>query len=197
MKYDEDEENFLSDKRVEEKIPQDTFYRRRGGAYENNEEKRLKKFDDEQKGDIFNTIVIIIAIIVIIIAVFVMIKVFRETSSTPTNNEEDNNAVQTDNTNDNSNKNESNNKNSSSMAILSINESYNAYPLKIESVVHIKGGNFYNNNEGIKGDKVYVEYKQISGLKDEEKQKKINEMLKSLSVNLYDKNYLSDKIHYL
>ncbi len=195
MRYDEDEENFLSDKRVEEKNPQNTSYRRRGGSYENqidenNEEKRLQKVDDEEKGDIFNTVIIIIAIIVIVIAVFVMIKIFKETSSTTTNDQENNNVVQTDNINDVKNE---NNNTQSSMGIASINENYSAYPIEIESVVHVKGGNFYNNNEGIKGDKVYIEYKQISGLKDEKKQDEINEMLKSLSVDLYDKNYLSDE----
>lgn len=197
MKYDEEEENFLSDKRVEEKNPQ-TSYRRRGGAYENqirenNEEKSLQKVNDEEKEDIFNTVVIIIAIIVIIIAIFVMIKVFKGTSSTPNNNEENNNVVQTDNTNDDKEQADSNNTISSSMAISSINENYNAYPIDIESVVHVKGGNFYNNNEGIKGDKAYVEYKQISGLKDDKKQEEINEKLKNLSIELYDKNYLSDE----
>lgn len=199
MKYEDDEENFLSDKRVEEKYPQGDAYRRRGGSYENqirenNEEKRIQKVDDEKSGDLFNTVIIIIAIIVIIIAIFVMIKVFKGTSSTDEDKSANNNVTQTDNQNNTSNSDSNNNVNDSSeLGISSINENYNAYPIEIESVVHVKGGNFYNNYEGIKGDKAYVEYKQISGLKDEDKQEKINEMLKSLSVDFYDKNYLGDE----
>ena len=193
MKYEDDEENFLSDKRVEEKYPQGDAYRRRGGSYENqirenNEEKRIQKVDDEKSGDIFNTVIIIIAIIVIIIAIFVMIKVFKGTSSTDEDKSANNNVTQTDNQNNTSNSDSNNNVNDSSeLGISSINENYNAYPIEIESVVHVKGGNFYNNYEGIKGDKAYVEYKQINGLKDEDKQDEINEMLKSLSVDFYDK----------
>lgn len=198
MKYEDDEENFLSDKRVEEKYPQGDAYRRRGGSYENqirenNEEKRIQKVDDEKSGDIFNTVIIIIAIIIIIIAILVMIKVFRDTSDTNKDqNSDDSNVIQTDNENNTQNNNSSTD-NSSNLSISSTNENYNAYPIEIESVVHVKGGNFYNNYEGIKGDKAYVEYKQISGLKDKEKQEKINEMLKSLSVDFYDKNYLGDE----
>ena len=198
MKYEDDEENFLSDKRVEEKYPQGDAYRRRGGSYENqirenNEEKRIQKVDDEKSGDIFNTVIIIIAIIIIIIAILVMIKVFRDTSDTNKDqNSDDSNVIQTDNENNTQNNNSSTD-NSSNLSISSTNENYNAYPIEIESVVHVKGGNFYNNYEGIRGDKAYVEYKQISGLKDKEKQEKINEMLKSLSVDFYDKNYLGDE----
>ena len=198
MKYEDDEENFLSDKRVEEKYPQGDAYRRRGGSYEhqireNTEEKRIQKVDDEKSGDIFNTVIIIIAIIIIIIAILVMIKVFRDTSDTNKDqNSDDSNVIQTDNENNTQNNNSSTD-NSSNLSISSTNENYNAYPIEIESVVHVKGGNFYNNYEGIRGDKAYVEYKQISGLKDKEKQEKINEMLKSLSVDFYDKNYLGDE----
>ena len=183
---------------MEEKYPQCDAYRRRGGSYENqirenNEEKRIQKVDDEKSGDIFNTVIIIIAIIIIIIAILVMIKVFRDTSDTNKDqNSDDSNVIQTDNENNTQNNNSSTD-NSSNLSISSTNENYNAYPIEIESVVHVKGGNFYNNYEGIRGDKAYVEYKQISGLKDKEKQEKINEMLKSLSVDFYDKNYLGDE----
>lgn len=122
-----------------------------------------------------------------------MIKVFRDTSDTNKDqNSDDSNVIQTDNENNTQNNNSSTD-NSSNLSISSTNENYNAYPIEIESVVHVKGGNFYNNYEGIRGDKAYVEYKQISGLKDKEKQEKINEMLKSLSVDFYDKNYLGDE----
>lgn len=198
MKYEDEEENFLSDKKIEERYPQSDTYRRRGGSYENqikenNEEKRIQKVENEESGDIFNTVIIIIAIIVIIIAILVMIKVFRDTSDTNKDqNSDDSNVIQTDNENNTQNNNSSTD-NSSNLSISSTNENYNAYPIEIESVVHVKGGNFYNNYEGIRGDKAYVEYKQISGLKDKEKQEKINEMLKSLSVDFYDKNYLGDE----
>ena len=76
---------------------------------------------------------------------------------------------------------------------LSSSDTYNAYPVKFESVVYKKGGNFYNNTEKIKGDKVYVEYKQISGLKDTAKQAEINKLLMDKVTALYDKNYLADK----
>ena len=47
MKYEDDEENFLSDKKVEERYSQSDTYGRRGGSYENqikenNEEKRRR-----------------------------------------------------------------------------------------------------------------------------------------------------------
>ena len=71
-------------------------------------------------------------------------------------------------------------------------DTYDAYPVTIESVVYKKGGNFYNNNEKITGDKVYVEYKQISGLKNTTKQAEINTKLKEQVIALYDKNYLGD-----
>lgn len=201
MKYEDEEENFLSDKKIEERYPQSDTYRRRGGSYENqikenNEEKRIQKVENEESGDIFNTVIIIIAIIVIIIAIFVMIKVFKGTSDTNEEQNTNNNVTQTDNSNNQNNASNSSNSdsnNSSNLSISSINENYNAYPIEIESVVHVKGGNFYNNYEGIEGDKAYVEYKQINGLKDEDKQDEINEMLKSLSVDFYDKNYLGDE----
>ena len=207
----DDEENFLSDKKIGEKEIEETPTRRRGGAYPQgeanfDEPKRTpkKQDDDEEEGSIVNTVVSIIAIVVIIAAVIVMIMVFRnDTKSNNSINDKQENVTNnssntsTDNKKEENNKKPSNNNssttNNNSLGISSINENYNAYPIEIESVVFKKGGNFYNNNIGIKGDKVYVEYKQISGLKDEQKQAKINEMLESLSTELYDKNYLSDE----
>ena len=102
MKYEDEEENFLSDKKIEERYPQSDTYRRRGGSYENqikenNEEKKNQKVENEESGDIFNTVIIIIAIIVIIIAIFVMIKVFKGTSDTNEEQNTNNNVTQTDN----------------------------------------------------------------------------------------------------
>ena len=124
--------------------------------YEDDEEKRIQKVDDEKSGDLFNTVIIIIAIIVIIIAIFVMIKVFKGTSSTDEDKSANNNVTQTDNQNNTSNSDSNNNVNDSSeLGISSINENYNAYPIEIESVVHVKGGNFYGKrkNQGRDGRK--------------------------------------------
>lgn len=222
MIYNQDDEvNFLSDKKVEELRGGATEIRRRGGAYQKevpeqqkNEELtpqkksvksvKVESYDDE-KIDVFTIAVIAIAVIVVIIAGIVMLKVFGGDSSEESNNsnggvsmEQTTGKPNIDNTTNNTNKNDKNNSSNnntqnSGFAIANVNETYNAYPIEIESVVHVKGGNFYNNNDKIKGDKAYVEYKQISGLKDTDKQEKINEMLKNLSVELYDKNYLSDK----
>lgn len=193
----DDEENFLSDKRVGEVNNNLNEPRRRGGAYqEEKKETRIVKVeeeDDKNNSSIFSTIVLIIALIVVVIAIIVLFKVF--TGDNTTNKEvEEKNISNAENVNDNTNNNTStNSSNNSSLAINSINDTYNAYSVNIESVVHVKGGDFYNNNEKIKGDKVYVEYKQITGLKNVENEEKINEKLKSLVVDLYDKNYLADK----
>lgn len=220
MIYNQDDEvNFLSDKKIEElrDIPQEP--RRRGGAYQKETPERPKEqaivpkattksvkvesYDDE-KVDPFTIVIIAIAVIAVIIAGIVMLKVFGgDSEEEPASSnggvtmEQSNGKPNTNNTTNNNNINNSttnnNNTSNASFSIANVNETYNAYPIEIKSVVHVKGGNFYNNNDKIKGDKAYVEYKQISGLKDSEKEEKINEMLKNLSVELYDKNYLSDK----
>lgn len=208
----DDEENFLSDRKVGEVGFQETP-RRRGGyvepgkddvknivpAHKKNLPVEKEEKQEKQESSTFENVVIVIAIIVIIIAAVIIFKVFL---SSPKENKNENNNNTTQTTNNSSNKNQGTNNNSnnsnysgnnSSYAISSVNDTYDAYQIKIESVVSTKGGNFFNNNEKIKGDKAYVEYKQISGLKDKEKQEKINKKLKELSTNLYDKNYLADK----
>lgn len=198
---DEDDFNFLSDKRVGEKNITQEEPRRRGGSYQEkshrdyNEEKvTYNEKEDKEKVDIFSIIIIVIAIIVVVVAVFVMINVLKGDKEDNTVPNENNTGITVNkDKNEGTSNNTNNNNSSSTYAITSVNEEYKAYPIEIKSVVHVKGGNFYNNGEKIKGDKAYVEYKQISGLKDKEKEEKINEMLKKLSVDLYDKNYLSDK----
>lgn len=204
----DDEENFLSDRKVGEVNVGETP-RRRGGYVEPGKDDvknivpshkkslPVKKEEEKQESSTFENVVIIIAIIVIIIAGIIILKVFL---SSPKENKNENNNSTTQTTNNNSNKNQGSNNstnnstsNNSSYAISSVNDMYDAYPIKIESIVSTKGGNFFNNNEKIKGDKAYVEYKQISGLKDKEKEEKINKKLKELSTSLYDKNYLADK----
>lgn len=200
MIYNQDDEvDFLSDKKVEELRNQDNAPRRRGGAYQEEERLQknvsLQKVEEEEESGIFNNIIIAVAIIVVIIAVIVLVMVFVNDSKQ--NKEEgtkvENNTSTTQNEPNTNNSNSTNSPSSNGLAITSVNDTYDAYSIDIESVVHVKGGNFYNNNEKIKGDKAYVEYKQISGLKDTKKQEEINEKLKSLSVDLYDKNYLSDE----
>lgn len=212
MIYNQDDEvDFLSDKKIEE-IKREPQEPKRRGAYaqENTPkpdvEKRIVKevetTEEKEKTDIFNIVIIVIAIVVIIIAAIVMLKVLggdseeKEAGNNTTGNgvtiEQSTNKPNVNN-NNNSNNQNNNNNTSSGFSIANVNENYNAYPIEIESVVYKKGGNFYNNNDKIKGDKVYVEYKQISGLKDTSKEEKINEMLKNLSTELYDKEYLSDK----
>ncbi|MBO5476813.1 MAG: hypothetical protein J6A15_03545 [Clostridia bacterium] len=220
MIYDQDDDvNFLSDKKIEElrREPQET--RRRGGAYQNISEPPKQprveravvpqKEEEKEKLDVVTIVVIALAVIVVIIAGIVMLKVLGgDSEEKPSNSSSGNgvnieqsntkpNTTNSSNKNNNSSTNNSNKNNNtttnSSYSIANVNENYNAYPIEIESVVHVKGGNFYNNNDKIKGDKAYVEYKQISGLKDTQKQEKINDMLKNLSIDLYDKNYLSDK----
>lgn len=197
----DDEDNFLSDKKVGEISNSSNTYRRRGGAYQ--EEKRqanIVETEEENDGNsTFGKVVLVIAVIVVIIAAIVLFKVFssgissgeKEQSSNNTGTETVENNTNTSNNNDKTNN--ENNSSNDSLAITSTNDTYSAYDVEIESVVYKKGGNFYNNNEKIKGDKVYIEYKQISGLKDSAKQEKINEKLKALAVDLYDKNYLSDE----
>lgn len=209
----EDEENFLSDRKVGEVNAQEPP-RRRGGYVEPKEsdvknivpshkKKVMPVEDDTQKkeSNIIENVVLVVAVIVIIVAAVVLIKVFV---SSPKDNKEANNSNKTNqttnsssnkgqNSSNSSNKNNTSTNNSSSYAISSVNDMYDAYAIKIESVVSTKGGNFFNNTEKIKGDKAYVEYKQISGLKDKEKEEEINKKLKELSTSLYDKNYLSDK----
>lgn len=208
----DDEENFLSDRKVGE-VSKEEAPRRRGGYVEPGKDDvknivpshkkplPVKKEEEEEdkNSSTFENVVIIIAVIVIIIAGIVIFKVFL---SSPKENKNENNTT-TQTTNNNSGKNHgasnsgsnnsSSSSNNSSYAISSVNDTYDAYSIKIESVVSTKGGNFFNNNEKIKGDKAYVEYKQISGLKDKEKEEKINKKLKELSTSLYDKNYLADE----
>lgn len=208
----DDEDSFLTDKKIEERIFEHVEVKRRGGAYVNeNQSKKSTDLEneDEEKYNVFNTVIMIIAVIVVIIAIFAMIKIFGTLFKSEENDIVDNvNQTQNDtlnnSINNNTNSNTNNNITNSSLdkdsdnskldlSIASMTETYDAYPIEIESVVYKKGGNFYNNNEKIKGDKVYVEYKQINGLKDTKKQNKINEMLKEISIELYDKNYLSDE----
>ncbi len=205
----DDEENFLSDRRVGE-INKEEAPRRRGGYIEPGKDDvknivpshkktlpvKKEEEEHEHESSTLENVVIVIAIIVIIIAGIIIFKVFL--SSPKENKNENNTTTQTTNNSSNknhgtSNNNSSSSSNNSSYAISSVNDTYDAYPIKIESVVSTKGGNFFNNNEKIKGDKAYVEYKQISGLKDKEKEEKINKKLEELSISLYDKNYLADK----
>lgn len=196
----DDEENFLSDRRVGESNNIPNEQRRRGGAYQDvKPEKRIVKVEEKEDNEnsIFGTIVLVIALIIATVAVFVLFKVFTQEKSENNVNEENKNSnttVNVDNTKNNStnNSNKSSN-NSSTLGISNVNDMYSAYGIKIESIVYKKGGNFFNKNEKIEGDKAYIEYKQISGLKDSAKEEKINEKLKNLSIELYDKNYLSDK----
>ena len=199
MRYEDDDVDFLTDNKVGEKQEQEQLPRRRGGAYleENTKKKKYEEKDEDEENSTFSNIIMAVAIIVIIIAVIVMIialKPKKENSSndsnpTSTTEEKDSGYVNI----DNSSKDKEEDNNSIVTSNVEDKGSYNAYPLEIESVVYKKNGDFYNNPEGIKGDKVYVEYKQISGLKDKEKEKIINEKLEKLSTDLYDKNYLSDK----
>lgn len=202
MIYNQDDEdvNFLSDKKVGEVDTTNNAPKRRGGAYQE-KQVSLQKVEEEDTS-LFSKVVVIIAIVVIIIAVIVLVRVFSENMNTSKKNNgsttnNDSNVTQNDDTLNNNSDNDSNisddNNSVNSLAISSLNDMYDAYDIDIESVVDKKGGNFYNNNEKIKGDKVYVEYKQISGLKYTQKEEMINEKLKSLSVDLYDKNYLSDE----
>ncbi|MGN1013227.1 MAG: hypothetical protein ACI4ON_05340 [Clostridia bacterium] len=183
----DDEENFLSDRKVGEVNNNLNETRRRGGAYQEEENKTTRLNNEEKESNTFNNIILIIAVVVVIIAVFLLLMVFKEDSKSGNSNK--NSTTNKENVSSS----QSQNNSSNSLAISSLNDTYNAYSIDIDSVVHVKGGNFYNNNEKIKGDKAYVEYKQISGLKDSNKEEKINEKLKSLVVELYDKNYLSDE----
>lgn len=185
----DDEDNFLSDRKVGEVNNNLNETRRRGGAYqeEEKENKTTRLSNEEKESNTFNNIILIIAVVVVIIAVFLLLMVFKDDSKSGNSNK--NSTTNKENVSSS----QSQNNSSNSLAISSLNDMYNAYSIDIDSVVHIKGGNFYNNNEKIKGDKAYVEYKQISGLKDSNKEEKINEKLKSLVVELYDKNYLSDE----
>ncbi len=220
----DDEQSFLSDKKIKEvENVTENAPRRRGGAYaqeKKKEEVRQPKEEAQvsyydEKESIGNKIVVFIAVVVIIVAVILLVIVFTKDSGKETNTggsttttttgtstnipSNANTNANTANTNNKENNSDSNSNNlnntttTNNYAVSSTNENYDAYPVKIESVVFKKAGNFYNNNDKIKGDKVYVEYKQISGLKDSQKQEKINEMLKDFSVKMYDKNYLSDK----
>lgn len=207
MRYEEDDDiDFLTDNKVGEKQEQEQLPRRRGGAYleENTKQKKYEKIEEieeDEENSTFSNIIMTVAIIVIIIAVIVMIIVLKpkkESSSndskpTSTTEEKDSGYVNVNSSSKDKEENNSNSNNSNVTSNVENKGSYNAYPIEIESVVYKKNGDFYNNNEGIKGDKVYVEYKQISGLKDKEKEKIINEKLEKLSTDLYDKNYLSDK----
>ena len=192
----EDEENFLSDKKVGEASNSDVP-RRRGGAYQEKEKVMVEEKpepqqveQEESESNVFGTVVLVIALVVVIIAAIILFKVFTSSGNENNNNSSTNQSQSTTKDNSSSGKNDSG---SDSLAISSLSDMYNTYDVSIKSVVHVKGGNFYNNNEKIKGDKAYVEYKQISGLKDKSKEEKINEKLKSLVVDLYDKNYLGDK----
>lgn len=201
----DDEENFLSDKRVEEIKQNPTQLKRRGGAYieDQKREKLDRSVDNENESNSLNIAVIVIAIVVVIIAVFTLIKVFTtspdnnenktDTNTNQTTNNATNNTDKDEPKKDKDTSNTSSNSTSNTLAIKSSSDTYNAYKVDIESIVHVKGGNFYNNTEKIKGDKAYVEYKQISGLKDKQKENKVNEKLKNLVIELYDKNYLKDK----
>lgn len=193
----DDEENFLSDRRVGESNNIPSEQRRRGGAYQEvKSEKRIVKLkeNEDNQNSVFSTIILVIALIVATIAVFVLFKVFtREKLENNVNEENKNSNTSVSVENNTNNNNKSNNSNSSTLGISNVNDMYNAYSIEIESVVYKKGGNFFNKNEKIEGDKAYIEYKQISGLKDSTKEEKINEKLKNLSIELYDKNYLSDK----
>lgn len=208
----DDEENFLSDKRVEEVYQEEPVTpRRRGGYVEENstprkiEEQRVKKApapkrdDDEEEEEnekLTNIAIVIVFVIVLILAGFLVSKIFfgkdknkTEDSSTKTETVAPTNDTKKEETKTDTNTNKQTSTNTSTNTT---SDTYDAYPVTIESVVYKKGGNFYNNNEKITGDKVYVEYKQISGLKNTTKQAEINNMLKDKVIALYDKNYLAD-----
>jgi len=178
----DDEENFLSDRRVGESNNIPSEQRRRGGAYQEvKSEKRIVKLkeNEDNQNSVFSTIILVIALIVATIAVFVLFKVFtREKPENNANEENKNSNTSVSVENNTNNNNKSNNSNSSTLWISNVNDMYNAYSIEIESVVYKKGGNFFNKNEKIEGDKAYIEYKQISGLKDSTKEEKINEKLK-------------------
>ena len=222
MFFNQDEENnFLSDKRVEEmedflsddrvqEVSQDEVRpRRRGGYVEQNEPPRkvervqkvqeVEEDDDEEENDTaVNIAIVIVLIIVLILAGLLISKILfhksenKETAE-PKTEQTEKTETKTDTKTDAKTETKTDTKTQTSSDTLSSSDSYNAYPVKFESVVYKKGGNFYNNTEKIKGDKVYVEYKQISGLKDTAKQAEINKLLMDKVTALYDKNYLADK----
>ena len=77
----DDEENFLTDNKIGERIPQQTEVKRRGGAYVENKEidnteRKVKKVQDrdEENSELFNTVILVIAIIVVAISIFVVYK---------------------------------------------------------------------------------------------------------------------------
>lgn len=182
--YNDDENNFVSDKRVEE--VNDTPKRVRSGNI--GEEPPRKDNNDDDGGNGFEIAVVIIVVIVAIVAAVFLVKMLKgDDTSTSTN------TTKNESTTDSTNNVNSKNSNNSSLAISSLSENYDVYKVNITSNVYKKGGNFFNNYEGIKGDKAYVEYKQISGLKDSQKQEKINEKLKDMVTSLYDKEYLADE----
>ncbi len=202
----DDEEDFLSDKKIGEVNDTSPQLRRRGGAYQEEKIQNAPKEQYDEDDQSYKKIIIVAAIVlVILIAIvgFIVAGLFKDektptdkktntpTTQTTTNKGNSSNNSSTGNSSSSSNTSKPNN--TSNSGISSTNETYDAYSIKIESVVSTKGGNFFNNNEKIKGDKAYVEYKQISGLKDKSKEEKINNKLKELSTSLYDKNYLGDK----
>ena len=218
MFFNQDEENnFLSDKRVEEmedflsddrvqEVSQDEVRpRRRGGYVEQNEPPRkvervqkvqeVEEDDDEEENDTaVNIAIVIVLIIVLILAGLLISKIlFHKSENKETAQPKTEQTAKTETKTDTKTDAKTDTKTQTSSDTLSSSDSYNAYPVKFESVVYKKGGNFYNNTEKIKGDKVYVEYKQISGLKDTAKQAEINKLLMDKVTALYDKNYLADK----
>lgn len=206
----DDEENFLSDKRVEEVYQEEKATPRRRGGYveENNspkieEEKRIKKVpapkkdddDDDENDTLTNIAIVIVFIVVLILAGFLVSKIFfgKDKNKTEDSSTKTETVAPTNDTKKEETKTETKTNTNTNTQTNTTSDTYDAYPVTIESVVYKKGGNFYNNNEKITGDKVYVEYKQISGLKNTTKQAEINTLLKDKVIALYDKNYLADK----
>ena len=208
----EEMEDFLSDDRVQEVSQEEARPRRRGGYMAQDEPpkkqeikreirpQKVEEDDDEADDTAVNIAIVIVLIIVLILAGLLISKILftkagnKEENTPKTEQVTPKTETKTETKTENNQENKTDNKTQNTSAdTLSSSDTYDAYALKFESVVYKKGGNFYNNTEKIKGDKVYVEYKQISGLKDTTKQAEINKMLMDKVTALYDKNYLADK----
>ena len=193
------ENDFYTDEPLKEKEEKNAVTPKSGRqGYIQEEIKKMKPKKDEEEPEKGNILIYLVIIVIVVLIVFFgsmfVMKIIgnRDSNTNKPNISKNDSSNKTDNNTNITNKDDGKKEENNNLAITSTTDVYNAYPVSIESVVQLKAGNFFDNNKRIKGDKVYVEYKQIKGLKDKTKQENLNTKLKEMVVAAYDRNYLGD-----
>lgn len=77
--------------------------------------------------------------------------------------------------------------------LVSTKDTYEGLNYEIEKIYTEQIGFFYDYSRGLEGKKIEISYLKVNGLKDEELENKINELLKDVADELYTKENIQDE----